>query len=488
MSVTDWQLVIGIETHIQLNTKSKLFSASPASYCVEPNANANEIDFGLPGTLPVANKEAVAKAIRFGLAVGARVARESEFARKHYFYPDLPKGYQISQFEHPVVVGGAVRVNTVSDSFKVPLVRAHLEEDAGRLLHDNLPGSSVVDLNRAGVPLLEIVSEPALRTAADAREYGRALRELVCWLDICDGNMQEGSIRFDVNISLRKGADDPLGTRSETKNLNSFRFMEQAIEFEAARQAALLEDGGTVVQETRLFDSSTGETRSMRSKEEAEDYRYVPDPDLLPLRISDEWVRECEEAMPELPVECRIRFVKDLGMTEYDANVLTADRRTAAYFDEVAKLCGDPKAAANWVAGELTAMCKEREVEIADCPLGPSRLAGLIGRVLDGTVSGKMGKELMERMWESDEEADAIIDSEGMRQISDVAELEGILSGIISANPKQAEQFRAGKSKLLGFFVGQAMKATKGKGDPRMLDSMARKMLGGERNASDDDA
>ncbi len=484
MSVSDWQMVIGIETHIQLNTRSKMFSESPASYCERPNENANELDFGLPGTLPVANREAVDKAITFGLAVGGRVARESEFARKHYFYPDLPKGYQISQFDHPVVEGGKVTVNNVHDSFKVPLVRAHLEEDAGRLLHDVSPDSSVVDLNRAGVPLLEIVSEPALRTAADARDYGRALRELVCWLDICDGNMQEGSIRFDVNLSLRRGPDDEMGTRTETKNLNSFRFMEQAIEYEAARQAAILDEGGTIVQETRLFDSVSGETRSMRTKEDSEDYRYVPDPDLLPLRISEKWIEGCRERMPELPSDCRLRFINEIGLSEYDAIVLTADRGTADYFGEVAELCGDAKAAANWISGDLTALCKERKAEVSSSPLTPPRLASLIKRVSDGTISGKMGKDLMEKMWDSGDDADAIIDREGMRQISDTGELEAIMEGIIADNPKQVEQYRSGKTKILGYFVGQAMKATKGKGDPRMLDEMARRMLG-EANSGD---
>ena len=478
MSVSDWQVVVGIETHVQLNTRSKMFSGSPASYCDVPNQNANELDFGLPGTLPVANREAVEKAIMFGLATGSDISLESEFARKHYFYPDLPKGYQISQFENPVLVGGAVKVGAGEDAMEVPLVRAHLEEDAGKLLHDSMPNSSVVDLNRAGVPLLEIVSEPELRSAKQAGDYGRALRELVCWLDICDGNMQEGSIRFDVNISLRRSSDDQMGTRTETKNLNSFRFMEQAIEYEASRQAALLEEGKEIVQETRLFDSGNGTTRALRSKEEAEDYRYMPDPDLLPLRISEKWIQECRSKMPELPAQCRTRFINEYGIPAQDAIVLTSERSTSAFFDEAARMSGDAKAAANWIAGDLTALCKERDMTITDCPITPSRLSAVIKRVSDGTISGKMAKDLLAKMWETKDDVDAIIEKEGLRQISDTGELEKILSKIISDNPKQLAQYRAGKDKLLGFFVGQAMKATKGKGDPRLLDSMARKMLG----------
>ena len=478
MSAPGWETVIGIETHVQLNTESKLFSPSPAGYCDSPNDHANEIDFGLPGVLPVANKAAVEKAVLLGLALEAEVARVSEFARKHYFYPDLPKGYQISQFEHPIIVGGHVKVNGKDGEFSVPLVRAHLEEDAGKLVHDSVPGASAVDLNRAGVPLLEIVTEPCLRSAAEAREYGRALRELVCWLDICDGNMQEGSVRFDVNLSLRRGPGDPLGTRTETKNLNSFRFMEQAIEHEARRQAAVLERGEKVVQETRLFNPDTGETRPMRSKEEAEDYRYVPDPDLMPLRVDDATLEACRARMPELPSQCRARLVDELGLGEYDAGVLTTDRQTLAYFDEVAGKCGKPKAAANWITGDLAALAKESGVPVSEGKASADALASLVSRVEDGTVSGKMGKELLARIWESGEDPERIISDEGLRQISDSSELEAILGEIIAANQRQAEQYRAGKTKLLGFFVGQAMKATKGKGNPRQLDEIARRLLG----------
>ena len=475
--MSDWQIVIGLETHVQLNTASKLFSSSPARYSEKPNAQANELDFGLPGVLPVANREAVQKAIFFGTAIGAEVSLESEFARKHYFYPDLPKGYQISQFEHPIIIGGAIKVNA-KKPFEVALVRAHLEEDAGKLTHNTPPGSSSVDLNRAGVPLLEIVSEPVMDSAQTACDYAKALRELVCWIDICDGNMQEGSIRFDVNISLRPDEKAPLGTRTETKNMNSFRFMEQAINYEVERQRAILEDGGTVEQETRLFDPASGETRSMRSKEEAEDYRYMPDPDLLPLRIEQKWVDEIAASLPELPSSCRSRLTSELGLSAYDATVLTASRESVAFFEETAAACGEPKAAANWINGDLAAMCKEHSLAVEQSPINPKRLAGLISKTLDNTISGSMAKELLARMWSSDESAADIIASEGLQQISDAGELEQIIQQLVDDNPKQAEQYRAGKHKLLGFFVGQAMKATSGRGDPKQLNELARKILG----------
>lgn len=475
--MSDWQLVIGIETHVQLNTRAKLFSTSAAAYCDEPNRQANFLDFGLPGTLPTVNREAVAKAIRFGLAVNAEVAQVSEFARKHYFYPDLPKGYQTSQFEHPIVKGGRVEVAGEKESFSVPLVRAHLEEDAGKLLHDAIPGASAVDLNRAGVPLLEIVSEPTLHSASSARDYAKALHALACWLDICDGNLQEGSMRFDVNVSLRPDQHAPLGVRTETKNLNSFRFIEQAIQHEAARQQELLEAGESVTQETRLFDPDQGVTRPLRSKEEAADYRYMPCPDLLPLRISDDWMQECREAMPELPADCQRRLVAALGLSEYAAGVLAADRDTVAYFEAVASACGEPVTAANWIAGELAALCKEHSVAISAAPVDAPRLASLLGKVIDKTISGKMAKQLLARVWESGEDPLAIIEAEGMRQITDGAELEQTVRKIIADHPDQAQQYREGKERLLGFFVGQAMKATKGQGNPQQLNELLRRLL-----------
>lgn len=469
-----WQLVIGIESHVQLNTRSKLFSPSPAAYCAAPNRQANAIDFGLPGTLPAVNREAVAKAIRFGLAVGGTVARESEFARKHYFYPDLPKGYQTSQFEHPVVAGGAVEV---ADGFEVRLVRAHLEEDAGKLLHDAIPGASAVDLNRAGVPLLEIVSEPCMHSAGAARDYAKALHGLVCWLGICDGNMQEGSMRFDVNVSLRPGPDAPLGTRTETKNLNSFRFLEQAVVHEAQRQQDLLEAGEPVVQETRLFDPDAGVTRPLRSKEEAADYRYMPCPDLLPLRIDEGWIEAERAALPELPAACRRRLAGELGLEPGAARTIAADRAAVAYFEEAAAACGDPQAAANWITGEVAALCREKETAIGDAPVSAARLAALLRKVADRTISGKMAKELLARIWDSGEDPLAVIEAEGLRQITDGDALEKTARGIIAAHPQQAAQYRAGKERLLGFFVGQAMKATKGQGDPQQLSGLLRRLL-----------
>lgn len=476
--MSNWHPVIGLEAHVQLQTKSKLFSCSPAGFTTIPNSQANELDFALPGTLPVLNREAVSMAILLGLALEAEVAAESEFARKHYFYPDLPKGYQISQFEHPVIKGGKVKVNGRNSKFEVSLVRAHLEEDAGKLMHDAISGSSVVDLNRAGVPLLEIVTEPVLRSATEASDYGRALRELVCWLGICDGNMQEGSLRFDVNVSLRANPDAALGTRCEIKNLNSFRFMEQAIEYEIVRQGNLLDKGQDIKQETLLFDKSTGTTRSMRSKEEAADYRYMPDPDLLPLRIDATWVQSCRDALPELPNDCRERLVQEQGISEYDATILTADKATVTYFETVVSECDNPKAAANWISGDLSAMCKANGKTIVEAPLDAKRLGGLIKRIMDGTISGKIAKELLERLWQDPgKEADDIIAAEGMRQISDAGELERIVAQLIAANPQQAEQYRAGKDKLLGFFVGQAMKATKGQAHPQQLNDIAQRLL-----------
>lgn len=476
--MTTWQPVIGLETHVQLRTKSKLFSVSPASFTSAPNTHANELDFGMPGTLPVLNQEAVTMAIKLGLALGSRIQPLSWFARKHYFYPDLPKGYQISQYTDPVLSGGTVEVTSTEKPFSVELVRAHLEEDAGKLMHDVLPNDSVVDLNRAGVPLLEIVTEPVLRSSADASSYGKALRELVCWIGICDGNMQEGSLRFDVNVSLRACAEAPLGTRCEVKNLNSFRFMEQAIEYEIARQGDILSNHGEILQETRLFDTSTGKTRSMRSKEDAEDYRYMNDPDLPPLLISDESIDQCRAAMPELPTDCRVRLQTDLGLSEYDARVLTASRQTVDYFETVTAACGDPKTAANWITGDLTAMCKTAEVAVADCPVPADRLSSLLKLIADGTISGKMAKQLLERMWQ-DPQADpqTIVAAEGIQQISDSDQLETILAELIVENPKQAEQFRAGKDKLLGFFVGQAMKATNGQANPQQLNEIALRLL-----------
>ena len=476
--MSNWQPVIGLETHVQLLTASKLFSASPASFVTEPNKNANELDFGLPGTLPVLNQQAVSMAIKFGLAISAKVNPLSWFARKHYFYPDLPKGYQISQYEDPVIIGGSVEAYAEDKHIVVDLVRAHLEEDAGKLMHDVLPDESVVDLNRAGVPLLEIVTQPVLYSATQATAYGKALRELVVWLGICDGNMQEGSIRFDVNISLSKDREKQLGTRCEIKNLNSFRFIEQAIEYEIERQAEILDNGGEITQETRLFDTGSGKTKSMRSKEEAQDYRYMPDPDLQPLAISEDWIKSCQEEMPELPSECRKRLQDEYGLSEYDATVITGDKQTVEYFEQVVKLCSDAKLTANWITGDLAAMCKENETAIYTCPVSAQNLAGMLKLIIDNTISGKMAKKLLTLLWDNPQkDADTLAKENGMQQISNTDELETIVAQIIKDNPKQAEQYRAGKDKLLGFFVGQAMKQTKGMANPQQLNEIVRKLL-----------
>ncbi len=461
--------VIGLETHIQLNTASKLFSPSSAAFNVAPNSQANELDFGLPGVLPVLNQEAVYKALRFGLAINADIAIVSEFARKHYFYPDLPKGYQISQYEHPILTKGTIPVQGDDGEFAIELERAHLEEDAGKLTHDIIPNASAVDLNRAGVPLLEIVSSPTLFSANDACSYAKALRALVCWLDICDGNMQEGSIRFDANISLRKKPDDPLGTRCEVKNLNSFRFLEQAIKYEILRQGAILDDGGKVEQQTRLFSPATGKTRAMRSKEEAADYRYMPDPDLLPLHLDKQLIADCQAQLPELPSACRKRLVNDMGLSEYDAKVITAERATVGYFEQVVQLCQNPQMAANWISGELAALCNKQGISISASTITAAQLAKLIGHVQTGKISGKMAKGLLEQLWDSSEDVDEIISKQGLAQISDVKMLEQLVATVIADNPKQVEQYRAGKDKLFGFFVGQIMKQTKGQANPRQL-------------------
>jgi aspartyl-tRNA(Asn)/glutamyl-tRNA(Gln) amidotransferase subunit B len=472
----NWEIVVGLEVHAQLSTRSKIFSSAATAFGAAPNAQACAVDIALPGVLPVLNRGAVDRAIRFGLAVGAVINRRSVFARKNYFYPDLPKGYQISQYELPVVAGGAVRVPLKDGEKTVRLVRAHLEEDAGKSLHEDFHGLSGIDLNRAGTPLLEIVSEPDLRGTQEAVAYAKTLHSLVRYLDICDGNMQEGSFRCDANVSVRPQGASALGTRCEIKNLNSFRFLEKAIEFEAARQIAIIEDGGTISQETRLFDPERGETRSMRSKEEAHDYRYFPDPDLLPLEISDAWVEEVRATLPELPDVKRARFVSAYGISPYDAAVLTATREVADYFEgsagaAPAKLC------ANWVMGEVSGHLNRDGIEIERSPVSSTALAGLLRRVADGTISGKIAKDVFEAMWAGGGDADAIIDARGLRQISDSGELQRIVDGIIAANPGQVAEYRAGRDKLFAFFVGQVMKQTQGKANPAQVTEILRKKL-----------
>jgi aspartyl-tRNA(Asn)/glutamyl-tRNA(Gln) amidotransferase subunit B len=480
-----WEVVIGLETHAQLTTASKIFSGSSTAFGAEPNSQASAIDLALPGTLPVLNEGAVSRAIQFGLAIGATIAPRSIFARKNYFYPDLPKGYQISQYEIPVVQGGTLSfvvqprqgepyVKTVN------LTRAHLEEDAGKSLHEDFHGMTGIDLNRAGVPLLEIVSEPDMRSAAEAVAYAKALHSLVVWLGVCDGNMQEGSFRCDANVSVRRAGDTKLGTRSEIKNLNSFRFLEKAIEFEVRRQIELIEDGGVVVQETRLYDPDRDETRSMRSKEDAMDYRYFPDPDLLPLAISQELIDSLRSQMPELPGAMRDRFVREYGLTEYESQTLTASAPLARYFEAVARQVPDARAAANWALGELSAALNEAGHPVEDAPVSPEQLAGLISRVADGTINNKTAKDVFAALWAREgDSADQIIAARGLMQISDVGAIEQIVDQVLAANPKSVEEFRAGKEKAFNALVGQAMKATKGKANPQQVNEILRRRLAG---------
>ncbi|MGB2817752.1 MAG: Asp-tRNA(Asn)/Glu-tRNA(Gln) amidotransferase subunit GatB [Burkholderiaceae bacterium] len=480
-----WEVVIGLETHAQLTTASKIFSGSSTAFGAEPNSQASVIDLALPGTLPVLNRGAVARAIQFGLAIGATVAPRSIFARKNYFYPDLPKGYQISQYEIPVVQGGTltfvVQPKQGEPYLKtVNLTRAHLEEDAGKSLHEDFHGMSGIDLNRAGVPLLEIVSEPEMRSSAEAVAYAKALHSLVVWLGVCDGNMQEGSFRCDANVSVRPLGETKLGTRCEVKNLNSFRFLEKAIEFEVRRQIELIEDGGTVVQETRLYDPDRDETRSMRSKEDAMDYRYFPDPDLLPLAISQEWIAEVKAGMPELPGAMRERFVREYGLSEYEAQTLTASKSLARYFEDVARQVADRKAAANWALGELSAALNESGLGADEAPVSPQQLAALIARVADGTINTKTAKDVFAALWAREgDSADAIIAARGLKQISDVSAIEKIVDEVLAANAKSVEEFRAGKDKAFNALVGQAMKATKGKANPQQVNEILRRRLAG---------
>jgi len=476
----EWETVIGLEVHAQLATKSKIFSAAATAYGAEPNTQACAIDLGMPGVLPVLNAEAVRMAVKFGLAIGAHVAPRSVFARKNYFYPDLPKGYQISQYDLPVVGNGQLNILVEGEEKTVGVTRAHLEEDAGKSLHEDFQGQSGIDLNRAGTPLLEIVSEPDMRSAKEAVAYLKKLHALVRYLEICDGNMQEGSFRCDANVSVRPKGQKEFGTRAEIKNLNSFRFVEKAIHFEVERQIELIENGGKVVQETRLYDSVKDETRSMRSKEEANDYRYFPDPDLLPLEIHSGFIEEIRGSLPELPDAKRDRFKTQYGLSDYDAAVLTATREIADYFEAVtAATDGEAKLSANWVMGDLSAALNKAGLEIEQSPVGADRLAGLIRRITDDTISGKIAKQVFEALWETGETADEIIEKQGLKQITDTSAIEAIIDQIIADNPAQLAQYRAGKDKLFGFFVGQAMKATQGKANPAQLNDLLKSKLQG---------
>ncbi|HKX40202.1 MAG TPA: Asp-tRNA(Asn)/Glu-tRNA(Gln) amidotransferase subunit GatB [Burkholderiaceae bacterium] len=476
--IRGYEVVIGIETHAQLSTQSKIFSGSSTAFGAEPNTQANAVDLALPGTLPVLNRGAVERAIRFGLGVGAKVANLSIFARKNYFYPDLPKGYQISQYETPVVQGGAVEFYVDGARHKVNLTRAHLEEDAGKSLHEDYQGRSGIDLNRAGTPLLEIVTEPDMRSSREAVEYARALHTLVMWLGICDGNMQEGSFRCDANVSVRKpGA--PFGTRREIKNLNSFKFMQQAIDFEVQWQIDLIEDGGKVQQATVLFDPDTGETRAMRTKEDAHDYRYFPDPDLPPLVIAPEWIARVRTEMPELPGAMAARFQQDYALPAYDAAMMTQSKAFAAYFEDAAKASGQPKLAANWLMGEVSRRLNAQAIEIDASPVDAATLAALIRRIADATISNNGAKQAFDALW-SDPAAgdvDAVIEAKGLKQMSDTGELERIVDEVLAANAKSVEEYRAGKEKAFNALVGQAMKATKGKGNPAQVNELLKKKL-----------
>jgi aspartyl-tRNA(Asn)/glutamyl-tRNA(Gln) amidotransferase subunit B len=477
---TEWETVIGLEIHAQLATRSKIFSGSSTAYGGAPNTQANLVDLGYPGVLPVLNGEAVRMAVKFGLAIGATVARRSIFARKNYFYPDLPKGYQISQYEQPVVEDGTVEILLEDGTRKVVgVTRAHLEEDAGKSLHEGLGRSSGIDLNRAGTPLLEIVSEPDLRSAREAIAYMKKVHTLVRYLGICDGNMQEGSFRCDANVSVRHKGRREYGTRCEIKNVNSFRFVERAINHEVARQIELIEGGGSVVQETRLYDPGRDETRSMRSKEEANDYRYFPDPDLLPLVIDEDFIDGVRKSLPELPDAKAARFVREHGLSEYDAGVLTASRDMADFYERVAASTREPKLAANWVMGELSGFLNRDGLEIAESPVGADALAGLLARIVDGTISGKIAKDVFEAMWSGRAEADSIIAAKGLRQITDTSAIERAIADVMTANPAQLADYRSGKDKLFGFFVGQVMKATGGKANPAQVNELLKRMLAG---------
>lgn len=480
-----WEIVIGLEVHTQLSTSSKIFSGASTAFGAEPNTQACAVDLALPGVLPVLNRGAVERAIRFGLAVGAHITQHSVFSRKNYFYPDLPKGYQISQFDLPIIGQGSLTIQvpttTAGQTYKkvVRLTRAHLEEDAGKSLHEDFHGMTGIDLNRAGTPLLEIVSEPDMRSSAEAVSYAKMLHTLVRWIGICDGNMQEGSFRCDANISVRRpGAE--LGTRREIKNLNSFRFLQQAIEYEAQWQIDTLENGGTIHQATVLFDSDKGETRAMRSKEDAHDYRYFPDPDLLPLAIDKEWIEQVRGTLPELPLSKQARYVADLGLSVYDADTLTSSREMADFFEATlneapkeAKLC------ANWLMGDVSASLNREDHDITQCPISPQQLGGMLKRIADGTISNSAAKEVFKILWSEGGDPDTIIETKGLKQMSDIGAMEAMVDEIVAANPVQVAEYRSGKEKVFGFFVGLAMKASKGKANPAQMNEILKRKLAG---------
>lgn len=472
-----YEVVIGLEVHVQLTTKTKIFCGCSTAFGQSPNSQTCPVCLGLPGALPVLNRQVVEYAIKTGLATNCQIAPRSIFARKNYFYPDLPKGYQISQFELPICEHGWLDIETQeSGSKRVGITRIHMEEDAGKLLHND-NNSSAVDLNRACTPLLEVVSEPDMRSANEAIAYLKQLHQIVVYLGVCDGNMEEGSFRCDANVSIRPWGQEQLGTRAELKNLNSFRFIKQAIEYEVERQIDVIEDGGRVVQETRLFDADSGITRSMRGKEEAHDYRYFPDPDLLPLQVSDKWISEVRNSLPELPAVKLQRYQDEFGLPEYDAGVLSADRAIAEYFEALVRLFDHPKTCSNWVMGEVLGALKEENMTIDQCPVSPDLLAGILKRIDDSTISGKIAKTVFEEAWKTGKSADQIIEEKGLKQVTDTGAIESIVDEVIAANPDQVAEYRSGKDKLMGFFVGQVMKASKGKANPGMANQLLKKKL-----------
>ena len=473
-----WETVIGLEIHSQLSTKSKIFSGASTAFGAEPNTQACAVDLGLPGVLPVLNKEAVMMALRFGLAVNAKINQHTIFARKNYFYPDLPKGYQISQFEIPIVGQGEIEISTEDgDTKMVGITRAHLEEDAGKSIHDLYDDYTAIDLNRAGIPLLEIVSEPDMRSAKEAVAYAKKIHALVQYIGICDGNMQEGSFRCDANVSIRKKGAKELGTRTELKNINSFKFLEKAINLEVERQQDVLDDGEVVIQETRLYDAVKNETRSMRSKEEANDYRYFPDPDLLPVEIDDALLTQIKTTLPELPTEKKSRFISKFGLSAYDAENLTSQKAFADFFESMLSEDTDAKLSANWVMGELSAALNKNQMDIKDSPISAIELSGLVKRIEDETISGKIAKDVFKAMWKGQGSADEVIESQGLKQMTDIAAIESIIDKVIANNNTQVEQYRSGNMKLLGFFVGQVMKQTQGKANPKQVNQLLHEKL-----------
>ena len=473
----NWEAVIGLEIHVQLSTKSKLFSGASTDFGALPNTQACNIDLAMPGVLPVLNEEVLKMAIKLGKALNANINSPTSFARKNYFYPDSPKGYQISQMDKPIVEDGYLDIETTNGSKRIGVTRAHLEEDAGKSLHDDFEGQSGIDLNRAGTPLLEIVSEPEINTPEEAVAYLKSIHSIIRYLEISDGNMAEGSMRCDANVSVRKIGDEKLGTRTETKNVNSFRFVEKAIQYEIERQIHELESGNEITQETRLYDSQANTTRPMRSKEFANDYRYFPEPDLLPINIKEEFIKEVMATMPEMPNQKRERFVSQYNLSEYDAGLLATDRDLADFFEEVAKVSGAPKLSANWVMGELSAELNNENINIKDSKVSSKKLGQLISRIEDGTISGKIAKEIFEKIWSTGEEVDFIIKEEGLEQVTDDSEIESMIDEVIKNSPEQLEQYRSGKDRLFGFFVGQVMKVSQGKANPKQVNDILKSRL-----------